>query len=440
MASFIERVAAFVTAPPAPTAQEQEDILLAFADTMAVVHAGWDEPVTQKTRALYAGTAVALPDGSGAMSPEHAALILGTAGHALDYDDVHLASLTHPSIAIVPALLVGADMPGVDKVRMATAFSVGLAVNVALGRILGFPHYARGWHATSTIGPVAGAAAMAHLFGLDAQATRYALALGAAQAAGFQRNFGAMAKPLQAGFAAQAALRAGVLAQAGITAADDVFGKDGYIELYAGDAGAMARAETVELGEGVSSIARKLYPCCYATHRLIAAGLEARSKLGAAPPPGAEITVLVPNGGLQPLRKTLPRTGLEGKFSAEYTVAAALHQGSVGLADFEDAAVARAPLHDLMGRIRVIEEPPSNTGGPASIDDGSIRLAVQAGGKRIAEAEIKPVPGSPGAPATRPQLEEKFADCLARYGSTVAGAPALEGFMADLQQRLRPAA
>ena len=40
------------------------------------------------------------------------------------------------------------------------------------------------------------------------------------------------------------------------------------------------------------------------------------------------------------LRKQPPQTGLEGKFSMEYVVAAALADGEVTLASFTDEAVA----------------------------------------------------------------------------------------------------
>ena len=71
-----------------------------------------------------------------------------------------------------PALLAVADArPGLEK-RMAQAFAIGVAVNVALGRVMGFSHYNKGWHATSTLGPIATAAALAHLLSLDEGRTR----------------------------------------------------------------------------------------------------------------------------------------------------------------------------------------------------------------------------------------------------------------------------
>lgn len=220
--AFIERICDLVEAPRRLTAPERREALTAFEDTMAVTYAGWHEPVTQAVLPLYRGNAARLIDGSGASSLEHAAFIHGTAGHALDYDDVELTGVTHPSVPLVPGLLaLSGARPGLGD-RMVPAFAVGLGVNIALSRVFGFSHYDKGWHATCTIGPMAGAAALAHLLGLDRSRTRHALALAAAQAGGLQRNFGAMAKPVQAGFAAAASVRSALLAEAGITGDDDV--------------------------------------------------------------------------------------------------------------------------------------------------------------------------------------------------------------------------
>lgn len=370
-------------------------MLTAFADTLACAHAGWHEPVARKVAAAWHGGDHQLLDGTTAPTAEHAALITATAGHALDYDDVHLDSTTHPSVVIVPALLAMQAASGYDAARLAPAFAIGIAVNSALGRALGFAHYRRGWHATSTVGPLAGAAALAHLMGFDDAATRHVLALAAAQSGGLQRDFGAMAKPAQAGFAAAAAVRAAIMAAAGLTADRDIFGPGGFLDLYAGDEGATLRGAEAALDARPGSIARKLYPCCYATHRLIAAGIEARAAFGGAVPEAADVTLLVPaGGGLAPLRTALPRTGLEAEFSAEYTVAVALWRGAVGLADFEDEAVAHPEAAARMARVTVIEEPPPND-GTFGLEHGTARLSVTAGRRVITRGEAGPIPALP---------------------------------------------
>src|SRR5438105_3907932 len=69
--------------------------------------------------------------------------------------------------------------------------------------------------------PVAAAAAIANLRGLDAERAAMALAIAASTSAGVVANFGTMTKPFQAGRAAQSGVTAARLAAAGMTASPD---------------------------------------------------------------------------------------------------------------------------------------------------------------------------------------------------------------------------
>lgn len=391
-------------------------VRLAFEDTLAVIFAGWREPVTRNVIDLYAGGQDTAPNTLSAANPEDEALILGTAAHALDFDDVHQTSSTHPSAPIVAALMAAARRHPEMRARVASAFSAGLAANVGLGRVLGFPHYEKGWHATSTIGPLAAAAACAYLMGLDAEKAAAALAIAAAQAGGLQRNFGAMAKPLQAGLAAAAGLRAARLAGAGVTADEDVFGPKGFFDLYGG-AESGEDANSVTFDPAQSGIAVKLYPCCYQTHRPIAAALSARRELQERNIPLAElasIEILAPAGAFLPLRVLDPRTGSEGKFCGAYTVACALVDGEVGLRHFEDDAVHRPDLRAVMNRTRLTERGGKPDGmerrsGPLDL------IARDAAGIELLRTTAIPAPGSPDSSPTPEQIRAKVEDCLAFY-------------------------
>ncbi len=432
---FIDRLGDLIAAPRRLEPAERHEALTAFEDTMAVAYAGWHDPVVQATLSVYRGQAAPLIDGSFAQSLEHAALIHATAGHALDYDDVQLTTVSHPSVPIVPALLaVATARPGLEG-RMLPAFAVGVATNVVLGRVLGFAHYDKGWHATSTLGPLATAAALAHLLGLDRRTTRHALALAAAQAGGMQRNFGAMAKPLQAGLAAGGGVRAALLAEAGLTGDDDIFGPRGYFDLYAGAERGDDPA-TVPMDIDLGVLSRKLYPCCYMNHRLISAGFAAREQLGRILPDDATIRVKAPHGSLVPLRVDDPRTGLEAKFCGPYSIAAALAQGSVTLADFEDAAVARPDIRALMARIDLSEDPREGDETLIGLDHGTVRLWVESRGRELAFAEVEPYPGSPRRPATEAEMKTKLEDCLSIFRRRANGGPSLAEFRADLKTKV----
>ena len=80
---------------------------LSVVDWMAVALVGKDEPVARLTRQLEyetGGSPESVVIGNKKRLPARsAAYTNGIAGHALDYDDTHFASLGHPSAVVVPA-------------------------------------------------------------------------------------------------------------------------------------------------------------------------------------------------------------------------------------------------------------------------------------------------------------------------------------------------
>jgi 2-methylcitrate dehydratase PrpD len=406
--------------------------MTAFEDTLAVALAGWDRAVSRACRAAWGSDNVPFFMGGNPGDPEACAFNLAVAAHALDYDDVHLTSVTHPSAVIFPALLAFAAQGRLHPETILRGYGVGLATNIALGEALGFEHYDAGWHATSTIGGIAAVAALAHVLGLEEAAARSAVALAAAQAGGLQRNFGTMAKPVQAGNAAAAAVRAAKLAIAGVTADQDIFGPRGFFDLYG--AARPGRAPTKARPDyQMNTVSRKLFPCCYASHRLIAAAVAARRQLGGqAPPRQAAIAVTTPFGTLRPLLVNDPATGPEGQFCAAYILAVALARGRVLLTDFTDDAVRRPEIRDLMTRITVTEDAPEDP-LPVGLDHGSVTLAVTEEAAMIATATVTAFPGSPAAPAQPEELSAKVEDCLALYNQTAVRPVTPVGFQSVLQ-------
>ena len=63
--------------------------------------------------------------------------------------------------------------------------------------------------------------------------------------------------------------------------------------------------------------------------------------------------VRTPESALAPLIHAAPTTGLEGKFSLQYAVAATLLDGRPGIESFTDEAVARPAAQALLARVEV---------------------------------------------------------------------------------------
>src|SRR6266851_4514397 len=190
-------------------------------DTIATMIAGAHDPAPQLLRKGLApapGPASLYFSGETATAPE-AAWINGTAGHALDYDDVGCRG--HVSTVLVPALLAEAETLGLGGREMFAAYVAGYETWAELARRGPGHHHKKGWHPTGIFGTIGAGAACATLRRLAPEQATAAIALAASQAGGIMANFGTMTKPFHAGRAAHAGLVSARLAEAGFTASPD---------------------------------------------------------------------------------------------------------------------------------------------------------------------------------------------------------------------------
>jgi len=326
---------------------------------------------------------------------------LAALAHVLDYDDLHLPSTTHISAVCVPVVLTsGGD---------ARAYLAGAGVMARLGTALGWRHYEAGWHATCTAGAFAAAVAASVARGLDAKRVAVAMALAVPAAGGVQRAFGTSGKSLQVGFAAEAGVRAAALSQAGASA--DVRAVEDWMTLVGGDPSEVEVAAAPAVPGG---LAIKVYPCCYALQRPIAAVAD----LGISPAAGARVSsvrVTTPASALAPLIHHRPSTGLEGKFSLEYGVAAALLDGQPGLDSFTDDAVRR---REAVRLTEVVETVAIEGGAGLLAGEVEIEVTLADGGCRRARLGLPP--GAPGRPATGEELRTKLELCAGAEADRIA--------------------
>ena len=158
-------------------------------------------------------------------SPMNAALLNGTMGHALDFDDDHREGTMHPSVAVFPAVFALGEKRGVNGKEFMRSFILGLEVMIRLGESLLGQSYYQGFHPTGTCGVFGAAAASATVMGLDVLRTKYALGIAGSFSAGTQEctGEGAWQKPLQAGHPAMGGVLAASLAEKNFIGAGTVF-------------------------------------------------------------------------------------------------------------------------------------------------------------------------------------------------------------------------
>lgn len=409
MPNFLDDLCEAVLATDGGDAESRNLIGRAIADTVAVAAAGFTEPVTRLAAKAYAGPAVRAWSGEQCESREAAVMVNAIAAHSLEFDDVYLDGVLHPSAIIVPAALhCGTDY---DAERVVSAVAAGLIAGRAIGARLGQRHYVRGWHSTGTVGVFAATAAAARLALLSLQQTKSAFALAAAMSGGLQKNFATMGKPCQVGFGAAGGVRAVRLAAADIVASPDIFESGGFFDLY-GDGGAGLSGEFFCLRPDRISV--KLYPCCYAASRLIGIALDAYRALGAIfCQREVHVRITVPRNTIAVLRYDHPVDSLQAKFSAPYTVCAALVDGFVGFSHFSEQAIARQDIRSCMRRLIITEDDTQASSG--DLEAGTVRLSVIRDEELVGSYERSAIPGSPGDPPQREQIRVKAMECLSAF-------------------------
>lgn len=389
----------------------------AFVDTLGVILAGQGEACTVSTRLAVAawGSGPCYVAGGARSAAPWAALVNGTAAHALDYDDALDPAMSHPSAVLVPALLAIAETQAASGADVLDAYLVGFEVMTRLGEAMNLVHYNRGWHTTLSIGSIAVAASCARLLRADASTIAMAISVATSMAAGSKRQFGTMVKPLHAGLAAKNGLVAAQLASCGLTGvAEPLQGRWGYLDLMAGDEAPGMEAALSHLGNPLAieqyGVMTKYYPCCYSTHRPV----DALRSLSLKPEQVAAIRAEVSEVAQANLRYRVPRNPNEARFSLPYCLTAALFDGTLTLGSFLPDAIARPALVPLMERVEVMMDPQQTGDRPVTetTERGSVEVMLSDGAVRRAAVTIPR--GHPQAPLTEVELEAKFRDCASR--------------------------
>jgi 2-methylcitrate dehydratase PrpD len=399
----------------------------AFIDTIAVAIPGAAEPVSRRVfdtvRHWGEGTSTAILQGARLPAP-WAALVNGTAAHALDFDDNFDPAKAHASAVLAPAILALAEQEGASGRACLDAYVAGLQILGRVGQGVNPAHRNRGWHATATVGAVGAAAACARLLKLDAERAAFAVSIATSMAAGFMAQFGTMTKPVHAGLAAKSGILAASLARAGVDAGLAALdGPTGMNRLMVGpdyeqlrdtlthiEHGQNLRFETAHVGAPLlilsSGLKLKRFPNCGSAHRAMDGLAALREAHGFAAEDVEAVHVRAPVSHFNNLMYADPHDAPQARFSLEYGLACLALTGNCILADFTDAAAMRPEIRALYKRIH--RHPVDKAEGefPTEVE------IVLKDGRRFETAMAWPV-GSLALPFTEAQLWTKFEGCTA---------------------------
>lgn len=341
-----------------------------------------------------------------------AAYVNATASHVLDFDDVHMGMLGHPSAPIFPALLAIAEETPLDGATFLRAAVCGLEVEMRLGSMIFPEHYDRGWHTTATVGAIGAAVACSIALGADAQQLRNAIGIAVSEAAGLKSMFGTMTKSLQVGrAAANGALAARLALRGADSCATSLEDAQGMLPIYAGTPGDAAAwdQENYEIPDNLF----KYHAACYLTH----AGIDAARSLldqGLDTSAIAHVRLRANPANLAVCGIPSPTTGLEAKFSMRATSAMALLGVDTGdPAVYDTVGVSAPDVRALIDRTAVETDPAMGRSVmtvTVEMADGTTRVA--SGDSSVPERDLE---------LQRSRLEAKFVRLVAPLlGSDVA--------------------
>src|SRR5579862_5780940 len=355
----------------------------------------------------------------------NAAFLNAAAANVLEYDDTHLPTVMHPAAPLAPGLFALAEARGASGVELLHAFILGVEVSCRVGNAVMPHHYRRGAHITATCGIFGAAAAAGKLIGLDPVRMNWALGHAATQSAGLVESLGSMSKSIGVGNAAKNGLAGALFAEAGFTAAESAIeGKYGF---------AVVASDTVDLGKITGGLgaeweilanAYKPYPCGVVLFPVIDACLELRKRIAVPVDRIAGVAVR----GHPLLRERTdrpePADGRTAKVSLQHSVAVALLQGSAGIAQFTDTAVADPQVRALRARVTAADDPSI----PVEAAVVEVRLAD---GSTLTE-HVKDGRGTPGRPMSDIELDAKVGECAA-FGAPLVDVPALIKAIRDIE-------
>lgn len=340
-----------------------------------------------------------------------AAWVLGTASHAIEFDDIFRDAVYHPGVPVISAALAIADEYNRTGLEFLKAVVVGYEVSTRLGAAVQPSHYSF-FHTTGTVGAIGSAAAAAFLINPhDKDLFAHAVATATTFASGLQQAFrsDAMTKALHGGHAASIGVTAAKAAAKGITGALDI------LEGEVGFAAALSKGANWDkavagLGQdyNICKMTQKNHGCCGHTFAAIDAAIVLRQTIldqGLAISDVENMTIRTYQTALDVTGNFSPESAFQCRFSLPYVVAHGFLHGSVRLNAFEDTQRSDLATRDLMLKL-TLESDEALTAKFPNQRAAKVKITLKNG--QIFEHFSPCRKGDPEAPLTDEELDHKF--------------------------------
>lgn len=343
------------------------------------------------------------------MRPEWAALIYGTAGTTLEFDEGHAFARGHAAVHAVGAVLALAATQDVSGEDLLTAMIIGYEVAARIGVAATLRADVHPFGAWGVVGAAAIAAKLAD-FSADDMLSVFDLAASYAITPSYHTAFqGANVRNTYAGMANHNGLLAFEMFKLGFrgekggvaTAFGKILGEDFDVSALTEDLG-----ERYEMMRGYF----KPYSACRYSHATVDAILNIDEAIAVQDIHKIDIDTYDFAAQLNDPR---PKTPLAARFSIPYIAAATLVDGGAGVDSFTDDAIQREDVLQLAGRISIRESADYTTMLPHK---RAAKITIHSGDKTITSEAIGSK-GDPDQPMGEDELLDKFNSLTAAYPS-----------------------
>ena len=403
-------------------------------DVIGLSLAGSETPYGRSVRAAALAMSSSGPSrllGSGDTAAVGTAAFANAAwAQALEFDDTHNESIVHMSSPSVASVLALADTRRISGREAILAVAIGNEVSCRIGVVSPGQFHRRGFHPTGLFAPFGVTCAAGRLLGLDGETLARAAGIAGSCAAGLLECWvdGTQSKFLHSGWAVQNGIGAALLAGAGVTGPPTIL--EGRFGLFSSHLPAEApkRFERVTeaLGDRWESrnASLKPYPAAHVLHPYVDALLRVRERERLSSSdvvridcPVAEFNVSIV---CEPLSEKLaPSSDSHARISLQYTIAEALHRGSLGRHAYrtlDDAAIL-----ELARRVHYSVDPAFP---PPGRFKGEVTMTLRDG--RVITETQEYNRGSAENPMTAGELQAKFDENAAGILSRDARARVIE--------------
>ena len=362
--------------------------------------------------------------------------------HSLDFDDTcyagsPIASSTHGSAVVLPAVLASAETVRASGKAFLTAFIAGSEAEYLVCRVVTPSLYGKGWFTTSALGVIGAAVGAAKVSGLNFEQTVAAIGLAVSRAANTRVCLGTDSNAYSSARASEGGITAAILAQLGADGPPDVFeAPNGFFQVYNGGTVNLERADDLgrEWGFGEPGLWYKMYPVCTAAQAVAEAVLTLANKYDIDPAAVAKVRCEVSPLVAKLLRYAIPQTTAEAQFSLPFAVGCMLVYRRLTVAELSEQTRGDQRLQDVMAKTRMVPAKGiSNDARMAKDTAESATAAITLADGSEVSATNDVATGTPWKPMSRDQLHHKYMTCAESGGLSRTAAERLASQLEQIE-------